>query len=104
ETGWADLYRDRYHVGDDASFSVDRRPLGQPAPLGDRRPGAAGLGSGTLALTVTQIRITVERTGQADHEARGIKMSEKDRALTAALSQIERSYGKGAITKLGEAA
>jgi len=31
-------------------------------------------------------------------------MSEKDRALTAALSQIERSYGKGAIMKLGEAA
>src|SRR6202022_2293400 len=31
-------------------------------------------------------------------------MSEKSRALTAALSQIERSYGKGAIMKLGEAA
>jgi recombination protein RecA len=31
-------------------------------------------------------------------------MSEKDRALTAALSQIERQYGKGAIMKLGEAA
>jgi recombination protein RecA len=31
-------------------------------------------------------------------------MSDKDRALTAALSQIERSYGKGAIMKLGEAA
>ena len=31
-------------------------------------------------------------------------MSEKERALTAALSQIERSYGKGAIMKLGEAA
>src|SRR4030088_1897059 len=31
-------------------------------------------------------------------------MSEKDRALTAALSQIGRSYGKGAIMKLGEAA
>ncbi len=31
-------------------------------------------------------------------------MSEKDRALTAALSQIERSYGKGAIMRLGEAA
>src|SRR3982075_2591714 len=31
-------------------------------------------------------------------------MSEKDKALTAALSQIERSYGKGAIMKLGEAA
>jgi len=31
-------------------------------------------------------------------------MSEKDRALTAALSQIECSYGKGAIMKLGEAA
>src|SRR2546429_641454 len=31
-------------------------------------------------------------------------MSEKGRALTAALSQIERSYGKGAIMKLGEAA
>jgi recombination protein RecA len=31
-------------------------------------------------------------------------MSEKDRALTAALSQIERAYGKGAIMKLGEAA
>src|SRR5947209_17797427 len=31
-------------------------------------------------------------------------MSEKDRALTAALSQIEKSYGKGAIMKLGEAA
>jgi recombination protein RecA len=31
-------------------------------------------------------------------------MSEKDRALSAALSQIERSYGKGAIMKLGEAA
>src|SRR3989442_23022 len=31
-------------------------------------------------------------------------MSEEGRALTAALSQIERSYGKGAIMKLGEAA
>ena len=31
-------------------------------------------------------------------------MSEKERALTAAVSQIERSYGKGAIMKLGEAA
>src|SRR6267143_169391 len=31
-------------------------------------------------------------------------MSEKDRALTAALSQIELSYGKGAIMMLGEAA
>src|SRR5919205_165342 len=31
-------------------------------------------------------------------------MSDKDRALTAALSHIERSYGKGAIMKLGEAA
>jgi len=31
-------------------------------------------------------------------------MSEKDRALTAALTQIEKSYGKGAIMKLGEAA
>src|SRR4030088_3354101 len=31
-------------------------------------------------------------------------MSEKDRALTAALSQIGRSYGKGAIMKLGEEA
>ena len=31
-------------------------------------------------------------------------MSEKQRALTAALSQIERSYGKGAIMRLGEAA
>jgi len=31
-------------------------------------------------------------------------MSEKERALTAALSQIERSYGKGAIMRLGEAA
>jgi recombination protein RecA len=31
-------------------------------------------------------------------------MDEKERALTAALSQIERSYGKGAIMKLGEAA
>src|SRR3981189_269643 len=31
-------------------------------------------------------------------------MSEKERALTAAPSQIERSYGKGAIMKLGEAA
>jgi recombination protein RecA len=31
-------------------------------------------------------------------------MSEKDRALTAALSQIERSYGKGAIMKLNDAA
>jgi recombination protein RecA len=31
-------------------------------------------------------------------------MSEKDRALTAAVSQIERQYGKGAIMKLGEAA
>jgi recombination protein RecA len=31
-------------------------------------------------------------------------MSDRDRALTAALSQIERSYGKGAIMKLGEAA
>src|SRR5438874_6696075 len=31
-------------------------------------------------------------------------MSEKERALTAALTQIERSYGKGAIMKLGEAA
>src|SRR5437899_3504545 len=30
-------------------------------------------------------------------------MSEKERALTAALTQIERSYGKGAIMKLGEA-
>src|SRR4030081_297101 len=30
-------------------------------------------------------------------------MSEKDRALTAALSQIERSYGKGAIMRLGAA-
>ena len=31
-------------------------------------------------------------------------MLEKERALSAALSQIERSYGKGAIMKLGEAA
>ncbi|MEO6797654.1 MAG: recombinase RecA [Candidatus Dormibacter sp.] len=31
-------------------------------------------------------------------------MSEKDKALTAALSQIERSYGKGAIMKLNDAA
>ncbi|HEY0491907.1 MAG TPA: recombinase RecA [Candidatus Dormibacteraeota bacterium] len=31
-------------------------------------------------------------------------MSEKDRALTAALTQIERSYGKGAIMKLNDAA
>jgi recombination protein RecA len=31
-------------------------------------------------------------------------MSDKERALTAAVSQIERSYGKGAIMKLGEAA
>ena len=31
-------------------------------------------------------------------------MSEKDRALTAALSQIERAYGKGAIMKLNDAA
>jgi recombination protein RecA len=31
-------------------------------------------------------------------------MSEKDRALTAAVTQIERQYGKGAIMKLGEAA
>jgi len=31
-------------------------------------------------------------------------MSEKERALTAALSQIERSYGKGAIMKLNDAA
>jgi recombination protein RecA len=29
-------------------------------------------------------------------------VSEKDRALAAALSQIERSYGKGAIMRLGE--
>jgi recombination protein RecA len=31
-------------------------------------------------------------------------MSEKEKALTAALSQIERSYGKGAIMKLNDAA
>ena len=31
-------------------------------------------------------------------------MSEKDKALIAALSQIERSYGKGAIMKLNDAA
>jgi recombination protein RecA len=31
-------------------------------------------------------------------------MSDKDKALTAAVSQIERQYGKGAIMKLGEAA
>ncbi|MDQ6709906.1 MAG: recombinase RecA [Candidatus Dormibacteraeota bacterium] len=31
-------------------------------------------------------------------------MSEKERALTAALTQIERSYGKGAIMKLNDAA
>jgi recombination protein RecA len=31
-------------------------------------------------------------------------MSEKDKALSAALSQIERSYGKGAIMKLNDAA
>src|ERR1700693_3715370 len=31
-------------------------------------------------------------------------MSEKERALTGAIRQIERSYGKGAIMKLGEAA
>ena len=31
-------------------------------------------------------------------------MSDKERALTAALSQIERSYGKGSIMRLGEAA
>ena len=31
-------------------------------------------------------------------------MSEKDRALTAALSQIERAYGKGVIMKLKDAA
>ncbi|HUY23903.1 MAG TPA: recombinase RecA, partial [Candidatus Saccharimonadales bacterium] len=30
--------------------------------------------------------------------------SEKDRALGAALSQIERSYGKGAIMRLGDGA
>src|SRR4029077_11840234 len=72
QAGWADLYRHRGRGRDDAAFSMDRRPLGQPASLVDRRLGAAGPGSGTLALTVTQIRITVERTGQADHEARGI--------------------------------
>ena len=31
-------------------------------------------------------------------------MSDKERALIAALSQIERSYGKGSIMRLGEAA
>jgi recombination protein RecA len=31
-------------------------------------------------------------------------MSDKERALTAALTQIERSYGKGSIMRLGEAA
>ena len=31
-------------------------------------------------------------------------MSEKDKALSAALSQIERAYGKGAIMKLNDAA
>src|SRR5947208_4956375 len=31
-------------------------------------------------------------------------MSEKERAGAASLTQIERSYGKGAIMKLGEAA
>jgi recombination protein RecA len=31
-------------------------------------------------------------------------MSDKERALTAAMSQIERSYGKGSIMRLGEAA
>src|SRR6202022_4822485 len=73
ETRAAVLQRGReINDRDDTSFPMDRRPLGQPASLGDRRAGAAGPGSGTIALTVTQISITVERTGQADHEARGI--------------------------------
>src|SRR5207248_9812472 len=104
QAGRADLHRHRDRRLENASFPMDRRSLGQPASLGDRRAGDAGPGSGAIALTVTQIRITVERTGQADHEARGVEMLDKERAVTAALGQIERIYGTGAIMKLGQAA
>src|SRR5439155_21646752 len=74
----ADLHRHGDRRLDNASFSMEWRSLGQPASLGDCRAGTAGPGSGAIALTLTVNRITVERTGQADHEARGVKMSEND--------------------------
>jgi recombination protein RecA len=45
-------------------------------------------------------------SGPANHDAKELARvaSEKDRALGAALSQIERSYGKGAIMRLGDGA
>ena len=43
-------------------------------------------------------------SGPANHDAKELARvaSEKERALGAALSQIERSYGKGAIMRLGD--
>jgi recombination protein RecA len=61
------------------------------------------LNSGTLQVVAsTNGAARRERASAASKETEPVT-TERDRALTTALGQIERSYGKGAIMKLGEA-
>jgi len=61
------------------------------------------LNSGTLEVVAsTNGAGRRERASAASKEAEPLT-TERDRALSTALGQIERSYGKGAIMKLGEA-
>lgn len=47
-------------------------------------------------------RLNAKRTGKSDEEAAGEILDAKREALSGVLYQIERSYGKGSIQKLGE--
>lgn len=65
--------------------------------------------SGDTALTNTLTSVTIEgvtstpgRRRVAPQESEPLS-TERDRALSTALGQIERSYGKGAIMRLGDA-
>ena len=61
------------------------------------------LNSGTLEVVAsTNGAGRRERASTASKETEPLT-TERDRALSTALGQIERSYGKGAIMKLGEA-
>jgi recombination protein RecA len=61
------------------------------------------LNSGTLEVVAsTNGAARRERATAASKETEALS-TERDRALITALGQIERSYGKGAIMKLGEA-
>src|SRR5260370_5556727 len=85
-------------------------------PGGRTRPPGASCrpvppSSGVQALTNTLDSVTMDpvvtsngrrRAAAAVKESEPLA-SERDRALSTALTQIERSYGKGAIMRLGEA-